>query len=308
MMSKRFCLQLLFLLVLSVSAATWLEPWFQGWSGNRAGSGNVLQVALGDGRRLFARHVYAKADAYFHNGYYPSIFDQPQGLDNAHLTDETGHKEIKNGLDDHTFLGPPLDWLDAFSRNFYPSRHSHLGEAIAKQDHEHEHGEECNHGGDSPESEEELSQAEVLPWLRLSVELDPERVETYVVGSYWLRRELKKPFEAEQFLREGIRFNPGNYELLFELGRIYAEDHKDPDRARSCWELALKDWREKEGPKEAPNIFLHAQILGNLAKLEEEQGRYAVAIGYLQTLKTFSPNAAQIQNWIEELSAKLPSA
>jgi tetratricopeptide (TPR) repeat protein len=304
---KRSRLQLLFLLVLCVSAATWLEPWFQTWSGNRAGSANVLQVALGDGRRLFARHVYAKADAYFHNGYYPSIFDRPQGMQKAHLTHETGHTESGEEEEDHAFMGPPRDWIDAFSRHFYPSRHTHLGEAACEDEHEHahahEHGEDCDHDGDTAGG----AQGEVLPWLRLSVGLDPQRVETYVVGAYWLRRELKKPLEAEQFLREGLRDNPGNHELLFELGRIYAEDKKDPGMARNYWELALKDWRDKEGPKEEPNIFLHAQILGNLAKLEEEQGRYSAAIGYLQTLKTFSPHAEQIQKWIEELAAKSPA-
>ena len=37
-----------------------------------------FSLLLGDSRRLFAKHLYAKADAYFHGGYYPSIYDLAQ--------------------------------------------------------------------------------------------------------------------------------------------------------------------------------------------------------------------------------------
>jgi len=55
-------------LVTAFGLAARLEPWFQSWIGNRARSANLLEVALGDGRKLFARHAYVKADIYFHSG------------------------------------------------------------------------------------------------------------------------------------------------------------------------------------------------------------------------------------------------
>jgi len=42
------------------------------------------------------------------------------------------------------------------------------------------------------------NEREILPWLRLSAELDPQRVETYTVAAYWLRN-MGKIAEAEQF-------------------------------------------------------------------------------------------------------------
>ena len=48
------------------------------------------------------------------------------------------------------------------------------------------------------------NEREILPWLRLSAELDPQRVETYTVAAYWLRA-VGKMVEAEHFLREGLR-------------------------------------------------------------------------------------------------------
>src|SRR4051812_3792589 len=59
------------LLVCCFTIATELEPWFQNWNAPRNGSASVLQMLLGDSRRLFANHFFAKADAYFHSGYYP---------------------------------------------------------------------------------------------------------------------------------------------------------------------------------------------------------------------------------------------
>src|SRR6266700_5859695 len=121
----------LFLLAaVAFSLGTALEPWFQSWQGNRASSANLVQVALGDSRRLFARQVYVKADAYFHKGYYPTIYDNQAGFEKSHIQDST---EPTYDADEHDeaddFLGKPKDWIDAFSRHFFPSQHTHLGES-----------------------------------------------------------------------------------------------------------------------------------------------------------------------------------
>ena len=275
---------------------TYLEPWFQGWAGSRAQSANVLNVALGDSRRLFAKHFFVKADAYFHSGYYPTIYDAHPVSGATHMAEASGAAEEQHeaGAD---FLGKPKDWLDAFSRHFYPSQHRHLGEGPAG--HNHEAGELPNETA-APTGEER----EILPWLRLAATLDPERPETYIIASFWLRSRLGKVKEAEQFLREGLQANPGHYEILLELGRIYEENHKDPARARNVWELGARHWRETEAAKPEPNIFPYAQLLGGLAKLEEEQGNYARALEHLTALKQVSPNKEPIQKWIQDVQGK----
>ena len=116
------------LVMLAFSLATKLEPWFQGWAGNRATSANLLQVALGDSRRLFAKHFFVKADAYFHNGYYPTIYDNKEDYTKVHIAEDM-HEEAEEEKAAN-FLGKPRDWIDAFSRNFYPTRHTHLGDAV----------------------------------------------------------------------------------------------------------------------------------------------------------------------------------
>ncbi len=286
------------LLVAGFCLATWLEPWFQSWAGNRTKSANLLAVALGDSRRLFAQHFYVKADIYLHDGYYPSIYDLRPASDKMHMAAGTAAGGAHD--DDHqaliNFMGPPKDWIDRFSRHFYPSRHRHLG----KEDEDHDKpGHE--HVGPEPAAGVER---EMLPWLKLAAALDPERPETYIVSAYWLRTQMGKVSEAEQFLREGLRANPGNCEMYFELGRIAAENHKDPQRARLLWELALRLWQEKEAGKPEPNLFLCDQILGHLAKLEEDQKNYPKAIAYLEALRKISPYRPRIQQWIDELKAK----
>ena len=286
--------KVLLLLVGAFSLATWLEGWRQTWAGNRDRSAGLMAMAFGDSRRLFARHFFVKADVYLHNGYYPTIYDNGEKFKETHLTGGAGLRsdhDANEGKDD--FLGRPLDWIDRFGRHFYPSHHSHLGET------EGEHEEHKRQDGADRGVEREL-----LPWLRVSASLDPTRIETFTTAAYWLRSRLNKVAEAEQFLREGLQANPESYEILFELGRIYRENKQDPERARNLWELALRRWREQENPKADRNILLYAEIVGNLAKLEEESQRYPLAIGYLTLLKQVSPYKDSVQKWIGDLQQK----
>jgi hypothetical protein len=63
------------LLAVCFALATTIQPRTPAWS-DRAKSGDVLKMLLGDGRRMFANHFFEQADISFHSGYYPSIFDR----------------------------------------------------------------------------------------------------------------------------------------------------------------------------------------------------------------------------------------
>jgi len=285
-------------LVTAFGLAARLEPWFQSWIGNRARSANLLEVALGDGRKLFARHAYVKADIYFHSGVYPSIYDLRPAQAHMHTATATtaGHEAE---AEEHSWLGPPRDWLDRFSRHFYPTRHRHLGESH----HGHEPGPRPQTG--SQDRSVAGEERELLPWLRLSASLDPQQPQTYVVAAFWLRTRLHRVNEAEQFLREGLRANPGHPEILFELGRIAAEHRNDPDRARNLWELAARNWQQRQGAATDSDTLVYAQILAHLAKLEEDQKRYERALEHLQALKQISPNKPAIERWIHTVTQQL---
>ena len=296
---RAYLLSLSLLVLVAFSLAAGIEPWFQSWAGNRAGSDNLLQVALGDSRRLFANHFFIKSDVYLHSGYYPTVFDSKEAFDKSHEEEHTPGDE-----DDHDFLGKPKDWIDRFGRNFFASHHTHLGdsgsgnhEQCKVEGHDHDHGAEPSQA--DPERE-------ILPWLRLSAEMDPHRVETYVIASFWLRTKLGKVDEAEQFLREGLRANPGDCEILFELGRIYHENRKDPTRARNVYELALNAARERESRKPEPDKLLLGSILNQLGLLEREQNNNPRAIEHYTALKEISGSKPAVQAWIDYLKTNGP--
>ena len=283
-MKVRPAILMLFLLALTFTLATKLERRFTG-PATQEGSRGLLKTILGDSRRMFANHFFIKADVYFHSGYYPSIFEQAQRapMDAKHMTedhdkDHEGHdeEEHEKAMD---FLGKPKDWIDRFGRHFYPSTHSHL---------------------DKPGEVKEI-----LPWLRLSAELDPKRIETYTVAAFWLRKHLNKTAEAEAFLREGLLANPASYEILFELGSLYYENRHDAVRARNIWELAVRRWKEQEAANKKPDEFIYDEILANLVRVEEEQGNLAKALAYGEEELKYSPAPDAIKKHNEELREKL---
>lgn len=275
------CLILLLLAVACFSLATALQPRVSSWS-KEDDSGNVMKVLLGDGRRIFANQAFIEADVYFHAGYYPSVFDQTRiPKDARHMTAKEGSAEEEEHEREMNFLGPPLDWIERFGRHFLITEHEHL------------------HGG---------TQREILPWLRLSADLDPHRITTYTVASYWLRRELGKPQEAQQFLREGLRNNPESYELLLELGRLYNENYHQRERARNLWNLALRRWQEQETGKHDADVHSLEEITINLARVEEADGDLRDAVVHLQMAARVSPNPGALRQQIAVMQRKLASA
>lgn len=272
-------LLLALLLTVVFTLATWLEPRIGQWTSSGQGQ-SVLAIAIGDGRKMFANHFYNKADVYFHSGFYPSIFDQARQAaekdkDMAGGKHDDPEEEKRESM---AAYRPPADWVDAFGRNFIPNTHTHLdkpGEA-----------------------------REILPWLRLSADLDPQLVANYVVAAYWLRISMHKPFEAEEFLRQGLRANPDSYEILNVLAKIYRDDHHDPDHARNLWELALQHWRAQDEAKREPDLETYREIVSGLAQLEEDQGNYDKAMYYRQLELKSSPFPAAVQKLIDDLKKK----
>ena len=91
----------------------------------RPDSNSVLGRLLGESRRAFAFHFFLKADAYFHRGYYPSVFDAPT-TERTHL-EETARTDANSARHEHTNTHVRArDWLEDFGNHFYPSTHRHL--------------------------------------------------------------------------------------------------------------------------------------------------------------------------------------
>jgi hypothetical protein len=274
---------LLLLLVGGFSLAADLSQWFQSWPGNRTASANLIAIALGDAGHLFANHFFVKADAYFHSGFYPTIYDNRQSFQTPHIAEDSGAMKGQNTGDETSFLGPPRNWVEAFGREFYPSVHTHLSDGGAN-------------------GEEGVGTVrEILPWLKLSTELDPKRVQTYIVTAYWLRR-MDKIDESEQVLREGLKENPGNPQLLFDLGRLFFEAQHNPAGARNVWEAGLRNLDSLPLPDNTnvQNRFSEEEILAALANLETQVGNTNRVLSLLQQLKEVSTTPVAVEKWINE--------
>jgi tetratricopeptide (TPR) repeat protein len=268
------------LAALCFSFAAAIQPRALSWN-SRANSGNILTLVLGDSRRMFANQFFVQADVSYHSGYYPSIFDQTKApKDSRHMTAREGEPAAEEHEKQMDFLSTPKDWIERFGRHFIISEHTHL-----------QHGQE----------------REILPWLKISAELDPHKIDTYTVAGYWLRT-LGKTNEAEVFLRQGQRNNPDSYEILFELGRLYNESYHDPSRARNVWDEALRKWSADAAAGKNPDMTQLDQISVSLAHLEEREHNYARAIQLLELAVKASPHPDALRKQISELQAKLANS
>lgn len=313
-------LSLLLLAVSCFSLATWVGPRFDASQSRRGAGQGVLGGMLGDSRKLFADHFFTRSDVYFHSGYYPSMFDKVKPKENhlaagakaekcehdhahegpcehdhghkaskpepkAEKPEESGHvhgEHCNHGEEESDFLGKPKDYLDGFSRNFFVTKHTHLTDKGTN------------------------GAKEILPWIQLAAKLDPNKIESYTVGAFWLR-DLKRDAEAEQFLREGLRLNPESHEIMLELGRGYVA-RRDYERARNVLGMAFRRWREQENskPVDQQNRFAASQILNNLVLAEDRLGNRDQAVSWLGIVRKISPHPEEIDKRIAEVRAGQP--
>jgi tetratricopeptide (TPR) repeat protein len=283
-MNRLFIPFLIFIFACCFSLATELGSEFEAIHAKTGRSTDPLIALVGDSRRLFANQFFIMADVYFHSGYYPTIFDAKKQTGPTHL-DVASHDESAETNkahaepdDDDNFMGTPKDWIEAFGRNFIPTVHTHLDDERSR---------------------------EILPWLKLSADMDPHRIDTYVTAAYWLRTRLNKPDEAEKFLREGIAANPESPDLYLELGRVYFYNRHDSKTARNLWKIALDRWRQQELAKAGPDPDVQEQILGELVRDDQQDGNLKQLLTDLEALEKSSIRKDAIDTYIQKIKAQL---
>ena len=279
------------LATLFVPRAAWWNamPRAADWVKGQSQSDNVFKLLFGEGRRLFANQFFVMADVSFHSGYYPSIFDR-QETDHEVAMPAHGQTEKEDSTSDD-FLGPPPDWIAALERNFVPNQHTHLDT------------------GGSTGHEKSSNVQEILPWLKLASDMNPQMIENYTVGAYWLRR-LQMREEARDFLFDGLHNNPGNSELLFDLGWLYQENFHDTNRACNVWLAGLRCWEAQSATAKTNDQarLVYEETAMNLARLEKDEGHWPQFVKYLEMVKTVSPNPDVVQKQIEEAEKQVTGA
>jgi tetratricopeptide (TPR) repeat protein len=227
-------------------------------------------------REWLADWAYVQADVYFQRGTAPGLFTRA-----IQMAGEAPCETLADGMHAHGDA-PARDWIEAFGRDFHAWRHTHLGD-------------------DAENGLDDGQVRELLPWVRLAVKFNPRHTEAWLLGSYFLREHLYRDAEAEQFLTEAVRHNPGHYEIHFALGQLAEERHRDAARARAHWLRALRDWQAR-GPRNASPLAWR-RIVGSLARLEERAGRVEEALHHVGQLLAADPESAAVQAWAARLRA-----
>ena len=66
---------------------------------------------------------------------------------------------------------------------------------------------------------------ELLPWFRLMTMSDPHYLQGYQAGAFWLQQ--KDPVQALRFVEEGVKNNPGAFQLYVSRGLIRMKQVRD---------------------------------------------------------------------------------
>jgi tetratricopeptide (TPR) repeat protein len=270
-MSKNLCL------VCALAVCLLLGPVLGNWlraerASHSAAVSHRTEGATGVARGLraaLADYCFVKADSYFLHGARPSMFAPP-----------TQNRRVSGENDEG------IAWVERLGRKLRPGGHS-----------------QC--GGDHPHEHPGTALRESLPWLWASTRLNPQNPPRWTLLAYCLREKLGRPEEALAVLRAGLRANPNDPELLFELGRYYAEELEDVWPARQLWELAWRGLQERAGRPSEREYFQRRQLIVRLAALEEREGRWRTALDYLDQLQASSPDASLPLAWITEMRGRL---
>lgn len=212
--ARRDLLGCALLLVLAFGLAAHVEPQLEARRiANGATDDDPVAQWLGDSRQMFANSFFVKADAYFHSGYYPTIYDNNAPFKTPHIGEDSSTMQSKNSGDESTIFSDPHNWVERFELNFFPSYHTHLDE-----------------GGVDGNGASEVK--EIMPWLKISAELDQHRIETYLVTAYWLRVRMHE-FARLYHRRTGRHARLGGVCFGFSKTRRHlARRHRRQSRLR----------------------------------------------------------------------------
>lgn len=112
--------------------------------------------------------------------------------------------------------------------------------AITPEEHEQIHPGHPEHMLGISHINPTLAGTQFLPLIRLIVDLDPNFIEAYSTGGWWLWNRLNQVQEAINFFNEGIKNNPDNYQLHYDLGWLYFWKLADYNKSKETFIAASK--------------------------------------------------------------------
>ena len=120
--------------------------------------------------------------------------------------------------------------------------------ALTPEEHERIHPGHPEHLSGLVSHHQPRENSEFMPLIRLVTDLDPQFIEAYRTGAWWMWSRLNQVKPAIEFLQEGIQNNPTRFELSYDLGLLYFNKLNDYPKAAQQFQFASRipmDERDK---------------------------------------------------------------
>jgi len=218
---------------------------------------------LGEGRSIISNLSILQADRYLHGGVYHA--EEGHGLVGSPL-EEAYEMSDGEDLERHEKGHPEpgrFNILMRVSEEVEVTEHIHLGDEEAR---------------------------EIVPWLYYSARIDPHNVLAYTLAGYWIVDRMGKVDEGIDFLKEGLKNNPGSWEIYAELGRIYYVHGKN-------YGTAVKYLKEAQAllDKVPHDRFQERYVLSFLGFSYEAMGQDEKAKAVFRKLSDLFPESAELR-------------
>lgn len=142
---------------------------------------------------------------------------------------------------------------------------------------------------------------EVMPWLDFTVRMNPHHVEAWLVAAYWLAGDGERPDLALQVIADGIRANPGDYQLYAERGRIHLRQGEN-EQAERALAAAVRLWPSSYNPDDPMIRYDLARCLSYLSVMRQAAGLLDEASAFANRAAALFPGNTSLHARAEDLA------
>ena len=141
---------------------------------------------------------------------------------------------------------------------------------------------------------------EMMPWLWLSLRMNPQDIESFRVTAYWLATAANRWDEAQNVLVEAQQNNPYQYQVQLDRGRLYLQMNQRKQAAQR-FDAALRFLPRTTGVDESLVKLETAEILMYRSLLHEAAGETDRSIALLEVIVRLFPERTSLLQRIEAL-------
>ncbi|MFC1498010.1 tetratricopeptide repeat protein [Verrucomicrobiota bacterium] len=141
---------------------------------------------------------------------------------------------------------------------------------------------------------------EIMPWLWLAIQSDPNNIEFYLVTTFWLAGDAKRPDIALEVLQEAQFNNPFNYEISLAKGQIFLKENKIKE-AKLAFDEGIAFWPSQFDPEGVYATYDKRTLLLYRAFICEAEGDNQNAIKALKEILKMFPEQTEWHDRIKTL-------